>query len=149
MGNNVNSKMIGNVGEAKVLAKLVELQIPVYVQFGDNEPADYLILVNNKPYKVQVKTSKTFDGETTKFDLASSTFHRKNGYKHKCSKEEVDLFMCYDYCTNRIFIFDNEKPKVAVNVRYVSTRNNNIKHVNFAKDCELTLDRLYSICNKC
>ena len=62
MGNNVNSKMIGNVGEAKVLAKLVELQIPVYVQFGDNEPADYLILVDNRPYKVQVKTSTTFNG---------------------------------------------------------------------------------------
>lgn len=47
----MNSKMIGNIGEAKILAKLVELQIPVYIQFGDNEPADYLILVNNNHIK--------------------------------------------------------------------------------------------------
>lgn len=48
--------MIGNVGEAKVLAKLVELQIPVYVQFGDNEPADYLILVDNRPNTMETGT---------------------------------------------------------------------------------------------
>ena len=148
MGNNVNTKMIGNVGEAKVLAKLVELQIPVYVQFGDNEPADYLILVENKPYKVQVKTSTTFNGEITKFELTSSTAHRKKkGYKHKYSKDEVDLFMCYDYCTGKIFIFKNAMPKCTVIVRYTHPKNNVIKHVNFVADCELTLDKLHSICN--
>lgn len=149
MGNNVNSKMIGNVGEAKVLAKLVELQIPVYVQFGDNEPADYLILVDNRPYKVQVKTSTTFNGAITKFELTSSTAHRKKGYKHKYSKDEVDLFMCYDYCTGKIFIFENTIPKCLVIVRYAHPKNNIVKNVNFAADCELTLDRLRSICNKC
>lgn len=147
MGNNVNTKMIGNVGEAKVLAKLVELQIPVYVQFGDNEPADYLILVEDKPYKVQVKTSTTFNGEITKFELTSSTAHRKKGYKHKYSKDEVDLFMCYDYCTDKIFIFKNAIPKCTVIVRYTHPQNNVIKHVNFVADCELTLDKLHSICN--
>lgn len=147
MGNNVNTKMIGNVGEAKVLAKLVELQIPVYVQFGDNEPADYLILVENKPYKVQVKTSTTFNGEITKFELTSSTAHRKKGCKHKYSKDEVDLFMCYDYCTGKIFIFKNAMPKCTVIVRYTHPKNNVVKHVNFVADCELTLDKLHSICN--
>lgn len=41
----MNSKNIGNVGEEFALAKLVELGIPVYQQFGDNEKADYLIIV--------------------------------------------------------------------------------------------------------
>lgn len=147
MGNNVNSKTIGNVGETKVLAKPVELQVPVYVQFGDNEPADYLILVDNQPYKVQVKTSTTFNGEITKFELNSSTAHRKRGYKHKYSTDEVDLFMCYDYCTGKIFIFKNITPKYTVIVRYTHPRNNIMKNVNFADNCELTLDKLYSVCD--
>ena len=147
MVNNINTKVIGNVGEAKVLAKLVELQIPVYIQFGDNEPADYLILVNNRPYKVQVKTSRTFDGEITGFELTSSTAHRKKGYKHKYSKEEVDLFMCYDYCTGKIFVFENTGAKGKVIVRYTHPKNNIVKNVNFADDNELTLTKLHSICS--
>lgn len=127
MVSNINTKVIGNVGEAKVLAKLVELQIPVYIQFGDNEPADYLILVDNRPYKVQVKTSTTFNGEITKFELTSSTAHRKKGYKHKYSKDEVDLFMCYDYCTGKIFIFKNTMPKCTVIVRYTHPKKQRCK----------------------
>ena len=56
----MNSKRIGNVGEAYALAKLVEMGIPVYQQFGDNEPADYIILIDNKLLKVQVKSSDTY-----------------------------------------------------------------------------------------
>ena len=48
----MNSKRIGNVGEAYALARLVEMGIPVYQQFGDNEPADYIILIDNKALKV-------------------------------------------------------------------------------------------------
>ena len=33
----MNTKFIGNVGEAKTLSKFVELGIPVYIPFGDNE----------------------------------------------------------------------------------------------------------------
>lgn len=92
----LDTKRLGNIGEAKVLSSLVELGIPVYLQFGDNEPADYIILVANKCLKVQMKTSSTYNGETTVFDLTSSTAHRKNGVRHKYSLEEVDMFLCYD-----------------------------------------------------
>ena len=33
----MTTKQLGNIGEAKALAKFVELQIPVYIPFGDNE----------------------------------------------------------------------------------------------------------------
>lgn len=68
----MDTKRLGNIGEAKVLSALVELGIPVYFQFGDNEPADYIIIIDNSCLKVQVKTSSTYDGETTSFDLTSS-----------------------------------------------------------------------------
>lgn len=73
----MNTKKLGNIGEAKVLASCVELGIPIYLQFGDNEPADYIIIVNNNCLKIQVKTSSTYDGEKVLFDLVSSTTHRK------------------------------------------------------------------------
>jgi hypothetical protein len=39
----MNTKQIGNIGEAKALGKFVEMMIPVYVSFGDNEKADLII----------------------------------------------------------------------------------------------------------
>lgn len=47
-----------NIGEAKALAKFVELQIPVYIPFGDNEKSDLIADFNGKLNKVQVKTSE-------------------------------------------------------------------------------------------
>lgn len=73
----MNSKNLGNIGEACVLAELIKMGICVYQQFGDNERADYIIDVNEKLYRVQVKASTTYDGETVTFDLMTSTTHRK------------------------------------------------------------------------
>ena len=47
----MNSKSIGNIGEAKVLCKLVELGIPVYTPFGDNEKADLIAEFNGNLIK--------------------------------------------------------------------------------------------------
>lgn len=33
------------------------MDVAVYQQFGDNEPADFIINIENKLYKIQVKTS--------------------------------------------------------------------------------------------
>lgn len=49
---------LGNIGEAKALAKLVSMNIPVYVSFGDNEKADLVADFNGKLNKLQVKTSE-------------------------------------------------------------------------------------------
>lgn len=54
----MNSKRIGNIGEAQVLNKFVSLGIPVYIPFGDNEKADLIAEFNGKLNKIQVKTSQ-------------------------------------------------------------------------------------------
>ena len=54
----MTTKQLGNIGEAKVLAKFVELQVPVYIPFGDNEKADLVAEFNGKLNKIQVKTSE-------------------------------------------------------------------------------------------
>jgi hypothetical protein len=68
----MNSKRIGNLGEAKVLCKFVELGIPVYLPFGDNEKADLIADFNGKLNKIQIKTSKKAEDGKMIFDLNSS-----------------------------------------------------------------------------
>lgn len=54
--------------------------------------------------RIQVKTSeKCEDGKIT-FSLVSSTVHRKNGIKHKYTKEEVDYFALYNLATNILLL---------------------------------------------
>lgn len=138
----MNTKKIGNIGEAKVLASCVELGIPIYLQFGDNEPADYIIIVNNNCLKIQVKTSSTYDGEKVLFDLVSSTTHRKNGHKHKYSKEEVDLFLCYDEKKDNIFVIKNTGNMSGVTIRYTPTKNNQKDFVRMYSDYLLSVETL-------
>lgn len=137
----MNSKRIGNIGEAYALAKLVEFGIPVYQQFGDNEPADYLIIVNNIIYKIQVKTSTTNNKDTVTFDLTSSTQHRKNGVKHKYSREEVDYFICYDMVANNLFLIKNDGNMSAFKIRYKECRQK--KGINKAEDFILCVETLH------
>ena len=75
----MNSKRIGNIGEAKVLAKFVEMGIPIYIPFGDDEKADLVAEFNGKLNKIQVKTSIKSKNGCSIFDLTSSTAHRTNG----------------------------------------------------------------------
>lgn len=141
----LDTKRLGNIGEAKVLSALVELGIPVYLQFGDNESADYIIIVNNNCLKVQVKTSSTYNGETTAFDLTSSTIHRKNGIKHKYSLEEVDVFLCYDEKTKQIFIVKNKGNMTSFRIRYSLPKNNQYTNINMYSNFLLSVETLQEV----
>ena len=131
----MNSKKIGNIGEAKVLAKFIELGIPVYIPFGDNEKADLIAEFNNKLNKIQVKTSiKAEDGKMI-FDLTSSTIHRKNGEKHIYTEDEIDYFACYNIERDKIFLISvEEAPNTAITIRYEKPKNNQTQGIKFEDD---------------
>lgn len=134
----MNTKRLGNIGEAYALSKLVELGIPVYQQFGDNEPADFLIIVNNKILKIQVKATTMTNDERAIFDLTSSTVNRKNGVRHKYSCEEVDYFLCYDIINKQLLVYKNNGNVTGVTFRYKKVKNNQEKNVKYAQDYLLT-----------
>ena len=92
----MTTKQLGNIGEAKTLSKFVEMGIPVYVPFGDNEKSDLISEFNGKLNKIQVKTSEKIKDSIITFSLVSSTMHRKDGVKHKYTKEEIDYFSLYN-----------------------------------------------------
>lgn len=71
----MNSKRIGNIGEAKALAKFVELGIPVYIPFGDNESADLIAEFNGKLNKIQFRVVKT---ATNQRDYRDYLFDKSN-----------------------------------------------------------------------
>lgn len=131
----MDTKGIGNIGQAKVLCKFVQLGIPVYLPFGDNERADLIAEFNGKLNRIQVKTSiKAEDGKMI-FDLTSSTTHRSNGVKHKYTNIEIDYFACYNITRDRVFLIPvDEHLRGSITIRYEKPKNGQTSGINFQED---------------
>ena len=106
----MDTKRIGNIGEACVLAKLVELEIPVYIPFGDNESTDLVADINGKLCKIQIKTCSSLkDNETYIVDLRrnKNPWSAKEGTDHE-TYDDVDYFATYNTITKKICLFDTK-----------------------------------------
>lgn len=135
----MNSKRVGNIGEARVLYELVNLGFPVYQQFGDNELADYIIINNDDLLKLQVKTSSSGNSERVMFDLESRLTSKRNKRTYY-SINDVDYFLCYDLNNEKIFVVKNVGNMSGITLRYKKPRNNQSSRVNIAEDFLLTKD---------
>ena len=102
------NKQKGNVGEAKCLAKMIELGVPVSLPFGDNERYDMIIEHNGRLEKIQVKYSSVQESEgSTCFKLCSSTNHTTN--KHYSTYEnDIDAFLLYNALTDEVYYLPME-----------------------------------------
>lgn len=131
----MNSKRIGNIGEAKVLAKFVEMGIPVYIPFGDDEKADLIAEFNGKLNKIQVKTSIKSKNGCSIFDLTSSTAHRTNGGRRKYSNSEIDYFALYSLDRDKVYLIKApENPLTGITIRFSDTKSGKKIGVNFESD---------------
>ena len=111
---------IGNLGEAKVLAKFVELGIQVYLPFGDGSTSDLIADFNGKLNRIQVKsTEKDSDGSLV-FSICSTTVHTDGVIqKHIYSSDEIDYFALYSSITDEVYLLPvEEAPTKKFSLRY-------------------------------
>lgn len=131
----MNSKRIGNIGEAKVLAKFVEMGIPIYIPFGDDEKADLIAEFDGKLNKIQVKTSVKSKNGCSIFDLTSSTAHRTNGERRKYLNSEIDYFALYSLDRDKIYLMKvPDDPMSAITIRFEDTKSGMKSRVNYESD---------------
>lgn len=131
----MNSKRIGNIGEAKVLAKFVEMGIPIYIPFGDDEKADLIAEFDGKLNKIQVKTSIKSKNGCSIFDLTSSTAHRTNGERRKYLNSEIDYFALYSLDRDKIYLMKvPDNPMSAITIRFKDTKSGMKSRVNYESD---------------
>ena len=125
----MTTKQIGNIGEAKTIAEFVQMQVPVYPAFGDNEKSDMIADFNGKLQRIQVKTSEKCKDGRMIFSLVSSTMHRKNGAKHIYTKDEVDYFALYNLEADKLLLIPftaiGGKTEVRFPVNYIPSRDQN------------------------
>lgn len=90
----MNTSQIGNIGEAKVLCKFVELGVPVYTPVGDGNEIDMIAIFNDKPNRIQVKTTESVRDD----GLMMWKTTRQDGYRGsrvRYDSQSVDYFAFY------------------------------------------------------
>lgn len=134
----MNTKNIGNIGEAKVITKFIELGISVYIPFGDNERADLIAEFNNKLNKIQVKTSSQIKNGAISFQLHSCnhlTNMTERKYINKAySIEDVDYFALYNIVNDNIYLIENDNTVKSIRIRIDSSKNNQSINIKSEKD---------------
>lgn len=129
----MNSKRIGNIGEAAALLKFVEKGIPVYLPFGDNEKADLVIELNGQLLKIQVKSSQSYDGEISSFATCSSRGSTRDKVIYQ--EGEVDFFILYCIKTKNLYMVRfSECPDKGIIIRHTPSKNNQVKKLRRHED---------------
>ena len=89
-----NTSAIGNIGQAKVIAKFVELGVPVYSPFGEGYITDLIADFNGKLNRIQIKTTENLHDDSY---MIWKITHQDgyHGNRKKYTSEEVDYFAVY------------------------------------------------------
>ena len=100
---SMSTKHKGNIGEAKVIADLLEQDLEVAIPFGDNLPFD-LIVIDNDYYlwKIQVKYVSTYQG-AIRIKNRRQYENTRRRYEYAYSSNQVDVFAVY--CPNTDLIY--------------------------------------------
>ena len=133
----MNTKRIGNIGEIKAMCKFIELGIPVYTPFGDNEKSDLIADFNGKLNRIQVKTSqKAEDGKMDfRTDSSMSSSRRGENTVHYYTADEVDYFVFYNIERDVIFLVPFEDVGVRnFTIRYELPKNNQRTGIHMEED---------------
>lgn len=133
----MNSTRIGDIGVANVIARCMSKNIPVYVPFSDNEKADLIILLNNVPKKIQVKTTLSDKNGVSVFHTSSCTskIYNRKSVTHYYSNDEVDYYMLYNVNRDEVYLIPfNECKGGSVTLRHVPTKNNQQKGIKLSTD---------------
>jgi len=131
----MKTKDIGNLGEVKVLCKLIELGYNVSIPYGDNTPYDLIIEKDCKLYKIQIKAStQTSEGKTT-FELSG---RRRNSTGQKTStytNQDVDYYALYSIVRDKIYLVSfKDASSNSINIRFENPKNNNFTNVKMEND---------------
>ena len=134
--SELSSHFIGEITEQQVALEFLKLGILVSKPLVQSSRYDFIVEINHKLYKIQVKTGTL--KENAYIEFATSTSHTNaSGTKNLTySSEDVDFFATiyngecylipYDVCGTR-----------AQRLRLIPTKNGQTKGITFAKDYHL------------
>jgi hypothetical protein len=127
---------VGQCSEAAILAQLVSRGYRVLLPFGVNQRYDLVLESNGRFLRVQCKTGRLRDG-AIRFRSVSVQSNTK-GTRSRGYGGEIDLFAVYCPENTRVYLVPVDDAAANINyLRVDPARNNQNKHVRWARDYEL------------
>lgn len=129
-----NTTNLGNIGQAYVIAKFVELGIPVYTPIGEGYPTDLIADFKGKLNKIQIKTTENLHDDSY---MVWKITHQQgyHGKRVKYTNQEVDYFALYCIETKSLYLVPYEKANTnELIIRLDSYKGTRTKTMKFESD---------------
>jgi hypothetical protein len=129
----MNSSTKGNITEAVVIQKLLQLGHIPLIPFGDGAPYDLAYEASGTLVRVQCKTARLKDGVIVFNSCSKSRDGKPISYLGK-----IDVFAVWSPDLNKVYIVPIEiAATTATSLRVEATKNNQTKGVLFASVYEV------------
>ncbi len=125
----MDTKLLGNISEIKVAAKLVELGYTISFPFGDNARYDLIADDGERLLRVQVKHAKR-EEDVLVFNTSSHTPYSKD-QSHKTYDGDIDCFVVYSSDLDQVFMIPIEKAggrEMTLRLQGKGNSNSNFAH---------------------
>lgn len=132
----LSSHFIGEITEQQVALEFLKQGILLSKPLVQSSRYDFIADINNKLYKIQVKTGNFKDNAYLEFATSTSHTNTKGTLNISYTSNDVDFFATI-YENQCYLIPFNLCGKRAQRIRFIPTKNGQIKGVLFAKDFKL------------
>jgi hypothetical protein len=142
-GPKKDSKSVGELSEAIIIARLLSVGYVVLTPFGENTRYDLVIEdADGQFWRVQCKTGwLSEDNATINFNTASNHYHYKGGRTTNARRNyrgQIEYFAVYCPNTDKVYLVPVDHVGTTnAYLRLVETANKQKKGVHWAKDYEL------------
>lgn len=130
----LNPKHRGALTELQVMTYLFELGYQVSIPYGDNARYDFVLDIDNKLYKIQVKSASLEEDGVYKIDCSRMRVNRGENVRKHYTSEEVDFFATM--INNKCYLIPQSEVSDSKRLRFVKPKNGQTKGITFAKDYE-------------
>lgn len=131
----MNSKMKGQISEARALYEFQKYSIPVCIPWGDNERYDLIAEFDGKFNRIQVKTCNEEENGAIVCYARSSTNHTTNR-NLTTYENEVDYFVFVNQTRDWVALVPMEEigKNKAIRLRVVPPANRQTKGIRYFED---------------
>jgi hypothetical protein len=133
----MNTVKIGDISEAKVLARFLQLGYTVLIPWSNGERYDMVIERVGQFSRVQVKTGRFF-GDRGAIRCPLFNVNGSSRQRMLYDGSQIDYFAIYCPDNDKIYLINIQKVKTTeIILRIAPPKNNRVGGINWAKDYEI------------
>lgn len=132
----VDVKQKGNLTELQCITAFYELGYKVSIPYGENSRYDFIADIDGILIRVQTKTCKVNDQDSSiSFPCRSTRVSSSGCYHRQYTDREIDYFSTY--YNGKCYLVPVSECSKAKCLRFSPPKNNQQGRINYAKDYEL------------